>query len=174
MHNILLSRLMFPGHKMKVLLTFFLYLHFQNPPFMKNTYSTNLNLPKVDLGLLIFRLGISGLMLTHGIPKLIKFFGNDPIVFGDPLGFGEVTTFTLAVIAEFLCSILIIIGLGTRIAVIPLILTMAVVALIVHVPDGFGRQELPLLYLTGYILLFITGSGKYSLDWYFLSQKEKK
>lgn len=139
---------------------------------MKNTYSTNLSLPKVDLGLLIFRLGISGLMLTHGFPKLIRLFGSEPIVFRDPLGFGEVTTFTLAVIAEFVCSILVILGLGTRLAVIPLILTMAVVAFIVHVPDGFSSQELPLLFLFGYILLFFTGSGKFSLDWYFLSKKK--
>lgn len=139
---------------------------------MKNTYSTNLSLPKVDLGLLIFRLGISGLMLTHGFPKLIRLFGSEPIVFRDPLGFGELTTFTLAVIAEFVCSILVILGLGTRLAVIPLILTMAVVAFIVHVPDGFSSQELPLLFLFGYILLFFTGSGKFSLDWYFLSKKK--
>lgn len=139
---------------------------------MKNTYSTNLNLPKVDLGLLIFRLAISGMMLTHGIPKLIKFFGSEEIVFADPLGFGQITTFTLAVFAEFICSVLVILGLGTRLAVIPLIGTMAVAALIVHVPDGFGTQELPLLYLTGWVLLFFTGAGKYSLDWYFLSKKK--
>lgn len=139
---------------------------------MKNTYSTNLNLPQVDIGVLIFRLGISALMLTHGIPKLIKFFGSEEIAFADPLGLGEVVTFTMAVFAEFVCSLLVIIGLGTRLAVIPLIATMAVAALIVHVPDGFGRQELPLLYLTGYVLLFFTGSGKYSLDWYFLSRKK--
>lgn len=141
---------------------------------MKNTYSTNLNLRNVDLGLLIFRLGISALMLTHGIPKLIKFFGSEEIVFADPLGFGEITTFTLAVIAEFVCSVLVILGLGTRLAVLPLIATMAVAALIVHVPDGFGRQELPLLYLTGWVLLFFTGAGKYSLDWYFMSLKKNK
>lgn len=141
---------------------------------MKNTYSTNLNLRNVDLGLLIFRLGISALMLTHGIPKLIKFFGSEEIVFADPLGFGEITTFTLAVIAEFVCSVLVILGLGTRLAVLPLIATMAVAALIVHVPDGFGRQEMPLLYLTGWVLLFFTGAGKYSLDWYFMSLKKNK
>lgn len=140
---------------------------------MRNTYTTILDLQKVDLGLLIFRIGISGLMLTHGIPKLLRFFGSEEIVFGDPLGLGQVTTFTLAVFAEFLCSILIIIGLGTRIAAIPLIITMSVVAFIVHAPDGFGRQELPLLYLFGFILLFLTGSGKYSLDQYFLSSKKK-
>ena len=41
---------------------------------MKKTYLTTLNLQQVDIGLLIFRLAISGLMLTHGIPKLIRFF----------------------------------------------------------------------------------------------------
>lgn len=140
---------------------------------MKNTYSTTLELPQVDVGLLIFRLGISALMLTHGIPKVIKFFGSEPISFADPIGLGEVVTFSFAVFAEFVCSLLVILGLGTRLAVIPLIATMTVVALIVHWPDGFARQELPLLYLTGYILLFFTGGGKYSLDWYILSRKKK-
>lgn len=140
---------------------------------MKKTYLTTLNLQQVDIGLLIFRLAISGLMLTHGIPKLIRFFGDAPIQFADPLGIGEVTTFTLAVFAEFVCSILVIIGLGTRFAVLPLIATMAVVALIVHVPDGFSKQELPLLFLSGWILLFFTGAGKYSLDHYFLAKKRK-
>lgn len=139
---------------------------------MKKTYSTILDLQKVDLGLLFFRIGISGLMLTHGIPKLITFFGSEEIRFADPVGMGETVTFAFAVFAEFLCSVLILIGLGTRLAVIPLIITMAVLVLIVHMPDGLGRQELPLLYLTGYILLFLTGSGKYSLDQYFLSQKK--
>lgn len=138
---------------------------------MKNTYSTNLNLSHVDIGLFIFRIGISALMLTHGYPKLLRFFGSEEIAFADPLGMGEVASFTFAVFAEFICSILIILGFGTRLAAIPLIGTMAVAALIVHMPDGFGRQELPLLYLVGYILLFFTGGGKYSLDWFLLKKK---
>jgi putative oxidoreductase len=81
---------------------------------MKNTYSTNLNLKNVDLGLLIFGIGISALMFTHGIPKLIRFFGKEEITFADPLGFGEVISFSFAVFAEFVCSILIVLGLGTR------------------------------------------------------------
>ena len=141
---------------------------------MRNTYSTSLSLPQVDIGLLIFRIGISVLMLTHGVPKLLKFFGSEEIVFGDPLGLGQVTTFSLAVFAEFVCAVLVLIGLGTRLAVIPIMITMAVAALIVHASDGFGRQELPLLYLFGFLLLFFTGSGKYSLDHYFLLSKKKK
>ncbi len=139
---------------------------------MKKTYATILDLQKVDLGLLIFRIGLSGLMLTHGVPKVIKFFGSEEIAFADPLGLGEVTTFTFAVFAEFICSILVLLGLGTRVAVIPLIITMAVAAFIVHASDEFVRQELPLLYLLGFLLLFFTGAGKYALDFYWL-KKEK-
>lgn len=139
---------------------------------MKNTYSTNLNLSHVDLGLLIFRVGISALMLTHGYPKLLKFFGSEEITFGDPLGIGATTSFLLVVFAEFICSVLVLIGLGTRLAVIPIIITMAVAAFIVHATDGFGSQELPILYILGFTLLLFTGSGKYSLDWYFLSKKK--
>lgn len=138
---------------------------------MKNTYSTNLNLPQVDIGILIFRIAIGGLMLTHGVPKLLRFFSGDEITFRDPLGLGEVTTFTLAVFAEFVCSVLVILGLGTKLAVWPIIATMASAAFIVHANDGWGAQELPLLYLSGFLLLFFTGSGKYSLDWYLLKKK---
>lgn len=139
---------------------------------MNTRYTTNLNLQHIDIGLLIFRIGIAGLMLTHGIPKLIRFFGPDEISFGDPLGLGPVFTFTFAVFAEFVCSVFIIFGFLTRIAAIPLIITMAVAALVVHIPDGFGRQELPLLFMFGFILLFFSGAGKYSLD-FILSKKKR-
>ncbi len=139
---------------------------------MKKSYVTTLNPAQVDIGLLIFRIGIAVLMLMHGIPKLITFFGPDPIQFGDPIGLGETTSLGLAVFAEFLCSILILIGFATRFAAIPLAITMLVAGLIIHMPDGMVRQELPLLYLTGYILLFFSGAGKYSLDHYFLTSKK--
>lgn len=56
---------------------------------MKNSYSTSLNLQNTDFGLLLFRLIIGGLMLTHGIPKLLTFFGSEEIVFADPIGLGR-------------------------------------------------------------------------------------
>lgn len=138
---------------------------------MKRTYLTNLNLGSIDLALLLLRIGISILMLTHGIPKLMTLFGPEEIQFMDPYGLGVEITFTLAVIAEFLCSLLVIFGLGTRLAVIPLMLTMLTAALVVHINDPFGRQELPLLYLLVYTVLLITGPGKYALDYYWLKRK---
>ncbi|MDT0685741.1 DoxX family protein [Autumnicola psychrophila] len=139
---------------------------------MQNSYSTSLNLQSVDIALLIFRIAISALILTHGIPKLITFFNSEEIQFADPIGLGETVSFTLAVFAEFVCAVLIIFGFATRLAAIPLIITMAVAALVVHMPDGFGRQELPLLYMFGFILLMFTGAGKYSLDHFLLLKKK--
>lgn len=136
------------------------------------SYKTSLNLKNTDIGLLIYRIGISGLILTHGFPKLLKFFGNEEIRFADPLGFGELFTYGFAVFGEFFCSLFILFGFLTRIATIPLIIIMATVVFIVHVPDGFGRQELPLLYLFGFILLFFTGAGKYSLDYWIQTKKK--
>ncbi|HKJ49551.1 MAG TPA: DoxX family protein [Christiangramia sp.] len=135
-------------------------------------YKTNINLLNTDVGLLIFRISISILMLTHGWPKLLKFFGSEEISFADPIGLGETLTFTLAVFSEFFCAAFIILGFITRFAALPLITTMFVAAVIVHKADGFGDQELPLLYMFGFILLAFTGPGKYSVDFFIRNKKQ--
>ncbi len=137
------------------------------------TYQTNLNLKATDFALLFFRVAISIMMLIHGVPKLLMLFSDAEIQFADPIGLGMTASLALAVFAEVICSVLLIIGLGTRLAAFPLLITMLVAVLIVHVPDGWGRQELPLLYAAGYVILLLTGPGKYSLDHAFLKKKSK-
>ena len=141
---------------------------------MKTNYTTNINLAQIDLGLLILRIGAGGLMLTHGFPKLLKLFGGEEIVFADPIGLGQGTTLALAVFAEFICAILVIIGLGTRLAVIPLIITMFTAGFVIHAADPFQRKELAIIYLFIYIVLLITGAGKHSLDFHWLKKKQKE
>ena len=140
---------------------------------MKKIYSTNYNLASIDLALLVLRVGISLLMLTHGIPKLFTLFGGEEIQFFDPYGLGGEASLTLAVIAEFICSLLLILGLGTRLAVIPLMVTMLTATFVIHIDDSFTRQELPLLYLLVYTVLLITGAGKYALDFYWIKRKDR-
>lgn len=138
---------------------------------MKNTYFTNLNLSQVDLGLLILRLAAGGLMLTHGTPKLIKLFEGGEIQFADTFGLGMGITLALVVFAEFICSVLIILGLGTRLAAIPLIITMFTAAFVIHAADPFQRKEMAILYLIMYVVIAITGPGKHSLDYLWLKRK---
>lgn len=115
------------------------------------------------LGLLILRVTAGGAMLTHGWPKLQKLI-NGNFQFGDPLGISPEASLVLTVFAEVVCSILLILGLVTRLAVIPLIVTMAVAFFIVHAADDFKTKELALVYLGIFLCIFFTGPGKLSLD----------
>jgi putative oxidoreductase len=102
-------------------------------------------------------------MLTHGYPKLQRVLAGE-YSFGDPLGLGVEASLILTVFAEFFCVIFLIIGLGTRLALLPLIATMAVAWGVVHIDDPFGTQEKAAIYLLCFVVLLITGPGKYSID----------
>lgn len=121
-----------------------------------------------DLALFVFRVSISGFMLFgHGLGKFQKLISGNEIKFLDPFGLGPTFSFTLATFAEFIASILIIVGLFTRFSSLSLIITMAIAAFIAHADDPFGKQEKSLMYLASYFLLFLTGPGKYSLQTWF-------
>jgi putative oxidoreductase len=124
----------------------------------------------VNILVLILRVAIAAFMLTHGLPKLSRLLEGGEIQFGDPIGLGPALSLILVVFSEFVCSILVGIGLGTRLAVIPLMITMIVAAFVAHSADPFGRKEIALLYLLFYITLFVLGSGKYSID-YLLTRR---
>lgn len=131
---------------------------------MKKLLSTGTSGWMLDLGILIIRVAIGVFMLTHGYPKLVRLFSGEEIRFADPFSLGPVPSLALAVFAEFFCSIFVAIGLGTRLATIPLIVTMSVAAFVSHGSDPFARKELALLYLLFYVLLLITGSRRFSVD----------
>jgi len=115
-------------------------------------------------GLLVLRIGVGAMMaLSHGWVKLIN-YGTRSANFADPFGISGPLSLGLVVFAEFFCSIALAIGLLTRGAVIPLIITMLVAALVIHSDDPFGKKELALLFLTSYVTILIAGPGKYSLD----------
>lgn len=113
-------------------------------------------------------------MLTHGMGKMQTLIGSEPIRFGDPLGVGAISSLSLAVFAEVFCSILLIAGFGTRLVTIPLLFTMMVASFVVHINDGFGRQELPFLYAVIYLVITTMGAGKYSLDYLLLKNRKIK
>jgi putative oxidoreductase len=131
---------------------------------MKRFFFTRFNPEILDLALLVVRVMVGLTMLTHGYPKLGKLTADGPFDFGDPLNIGPGPSLVLTVFAEFVCSFFILFGLGTRLAVVPLMVTMLVAAFVVHKTDGFGKQEMAVLYLLIYFFLFMAGSGKYSLD----------
>lgn len=124
------------------------------------------NGPVESLGLLILRIWIGLMMaLGHGLGKLTA-FGERAANFPDPIGVGSPLSLSLAVFAEFFCSLALVLGLFTRAAVVPLIITMLVAALVIHADDPWRRKELAVAFLAPFIALYFTGPGKYSLDRY--------
>lgn len=116
----------------------------------------------LDVGALVLRLWLGGFMLSHGVGKLSKLLNGGG--FADPLGIGEVPSLVLAVIGEFVSPIFIILGLGTRLAAMPLLCTMSVAGFIVHANDAFSKKELAFSYAVGALLLVFVGAGRVSVD----------
>ena len=117
-----------------------------------------------NIALLILRVVFAGSMLYgHGLGKLNRLLEGN-LSFSNPLGIGEIPTLILAVFSEFLAPIFIIIGYKTKFFSFFPAATMFVAAFIVHWGDPFGRVEKALLFLTVFVILMMTGPGKYSID----------
>jgi putative oxidoreductase len=118
----------------------------------------------LSIGLLILRVAVGSMIIMgHGWGKLIH-FAEKASVFPDPLGLGSTISLSLAIFAEVFCSIAIILGFATRLAVIPLIIMMSVATFIFHADDPWQKKEFALLYLVPFLTLLFTGAGRYSLD----------
>jgi putative oxidoreductase len=116
-----------------------------------------------DIAIAFLRIVTSATMLTHGIPKLMRIIEGD-WSFRDPIGLGPEVSLFLITFAEFFCAFLVLIGFATRLASVPLIIGMAITYFIVHGDDPFSQSEKSFMFMYLYILIFFTGSGKYSVD----------
>lgn len=121
------------------------------------------NAQTASFAALVLRVGIGVLMLVHGLPKLQMLFSGD-ISFPGVMGMSPTISLALAVFSEVICSVLLIFGLFTRLAAIPLIITMIMAVFVFHANDPFAQQELGMLYLMAYLVVFLLGSGKFSFD----------
>jgi putative oxidoreductase len=141
---------------------------------MKRLFQTETSEAYLNIALLVLRISLAALMVTHGLPKLIKLLEGGDIQFANPISLSPGVSLALVVFAEFFCSVLIGIGLGTRLASIPLMITMGVAAFITHGADPFARKELAILYLLFYLILLVLGSGKYSMDHLLTKKRDQK
>lgn len=121
------------------------------------------SIPK-DIILLAVRVFVGFAMLSHGFPKLQMLLAGGKIEFFDFMGLGSQVSLILTVFAEFVCSILLILGLFTRVSLGFLIFTMIIAAFVVHGADPFEKREMALVYLSVYLLLMVIGAGKVSVD----------
>ena len=116
-----------------------------------------------DFAALFLRLILGGLFVYHGMQK-IELYDTILPMSKEIIGIGPKLSLNLVIFAEFFCGILVLLGLFTRLAVIPITFTMAIAYFVAHKDDPFMMKELPLTFLLICVPIFILGSGKYSLD----------
>lgn len=118
-----------------------------------------------DIGLLLLRifLGVS-LFLKHGLEKLTH-FSQMVQHFPDPIHIGVHASLVIALISDGICSLLVVLGLATRIAALIIACNIAVAFYFVHHYAFFTEHgELMILYIGGALALLFAGAGRFSVD----------
>lgn len=117
----------------------------------------------VSFFILVLRVFFGIMFFTHGLDKMMN-FSELSETYPSVLGFGSYMTLMVTIFCEFCCSLFLIAGLLIRVMVLPMIVAMAVAFFDVH--DGFLPEgELALIYMVVFIILYIVGPGRYSLDY---------
>jgi len=123
-----------------------------------------------DAGLLLLRIGAgTTLFLRHGWEK-VSTLSLINARFPDPFHIGHNTTWTIALLSDGICSLLIVLGVGTRWLSFFCFFNIFVAWALVHHFVFLGKApaadhgELIVLYLWSFLTLMVTGPGRYSVD----------
>ena len=130
---------------------------------MRKLFSTKYNAGAFSFGLLVLRLGAGILMANHGYTKFTH-YNEMSAKFETFLGMSPAISLGLVIFAELFCAILIAIGLFTRFACIPLIISTTYALWKAHNWDVFATGELITLFLIAFVTILFTGPGKASID----------
>ncbi|CAD0006680.1 DoxX family protein [Flavobacterium salmonis] len=122
-----------------------------------------------NAALLAFRVLLAvELFRVHGMKKFRTENGQKEQV-PNPLHLPEKLNGLVAAFSDTVVPIFIILGLGTRLAVLPTIGVTAVGYFVVHRKDSPEVRDVPYMYTLSLLLILALGAGKYSLDYYLLN-----
>ena len=119
-----------------------------------------------DVGLLIVRIALGGIIFFHGFHKLVHGTGDQFQILASSGIPGQFIYFVY--VSEVLAPVLIVLGILTRISSLTIIVTMIVVFYALPFPIGLDVHgamniESQLYFLLLPIALFFTGPGRYTL-----------
>ena len=130
---------------------------------MSKFLSTKYSNGAFNFGMLVLRVAAGLLLAHHGYQKLIK-FNVLRYKFMNFMHLGSTASLSLIIIAELICGILLILGLFTRLACIPIIIGMAVVVFVASNANIFAEGEKGMIYLAVTVAILFCGPGKISVD----------
>ncbi len=130
---------------------------------MRKLLSTSYQEWAFDTMMLLMRISLGGLMLVnHGFQKLVK-YPSLQSKFSDPFHIGSNWSLLMVLFAEVFCSLLIMAGLFTRLAAIPLVIAMTTAFFLAHNHD-VKEGEKAAIFLVGFVGILLVGPGRFSLD----------
>jgi putative oxidoreductase len=117
-----------------------------------------------NIAMLLMRVSFGAVLLVrHGFVKVMN-FATLQSTFYNFLGLGPKFSLILVLFAEIFCALMIVLGLFTRWACIPIIFAMLVVIFGADAGKDFLDSELALFYLTAFTTLLFCGPGSISVD----------
>lgn len=116
-----------------------------------------------NFGMLVLRVVLGLLVASHGYTKFVKFSALR-YKFMNFMHLGSTVSLSLIIFAELICGILLIMGLFTRLACIPIIIGMGVVVFIAANGHIFAEGERGMMYLAATITILFCGPGRISID----------
>ena len=130
---------------------------------MKKLFSIGYSATAISFAMLLLRVVGGGLMIPHGYDKLKKFEEYKPD-FTNFMHIGQGPSLALTIFAEFFCAALVVLGLATRLATIPLIAVMIMALFIGHHGDILGDGEHSAMFIGIFGTILFVGPGKASID----------
>ncbi|KIQ22422.1 DoxX family protein [Flavobacterium pectinovorum] len=122
-----------------------------------------------NIALLVFRILIAvELFRVHGMKKFRVENGEREHV-PNPLHLPEKLNGLVATFSDTVVPFFIILGLGTRLFILPTIGVTAVGYFVVHRKDSLEVRDVPYIYTVTLLFLLALGAGTYSLDHYILN-----
>ena len=112
----------------------------------------------------IFRVIVAlELIVVHGLKKIGIATETTEIV-ANPFGLPYLLNEILAITASLICPLFVIVGFGTRLASIPIVVMTLTGFLIVHSGETWVERDIPFMYTMAFLLIAFTGGGRCSLD----------
>jgi putative oxidoreductase len=120
--------------------------------------------------LLAFRALLAAeLFRVHGLRKFRPQNGAPPEVVPNPLGLPPALNQLVATFSDTVVPLLVILGVATRLAVLPTIGVTAIGYFVVHRHDSVEVRDVPYIYTICFLLLLVLGPGTRSVDHYLLA-----
>ncbi|ANB72941.1 LysR family transcriptional regulator [Paraburkholderia phytofirmans OLGA172] len=119
-----------------------------------------------DAALLFLRVAASVLVLiVHGLPKAMHYTSQLAAI-EDPLHLGKTLTLSFAIFAEVLCPVLMIAGIATRLAALPIIVISLMALTLVHPEWTLDQAQFAWMLLILFGTIVIGGAGRYRVTWF--------